>query len=194
MIEVLAKMIDRSLISALILVFVCFLTSSLKAHSGDQGGLFIVRGPESAPLSYRVDCPDTASKRRRGLMFRKSIPRDYGMLFVFPRKGIASMWMKNTAVSLDMFFINERGTIVHIAENTVPFSEEPIRPPQSVAGGVIAVLEVVAGSAAQKGIRVGHRVVHPAFPSSSLVLREVALKSPSCCEFRLGVPHPFMYE
>ncbi|MEY4269937.1 MAG: hypothetical protein RLZZ58_1153, partial [Pseudomonadota bacterium] len=84
---------------------------------------------------------------RQGLMFRTDIPVDGGMLFPFAKPRIASFWMKNTLVPLDMVFIRTDGSIDRIAENTIPESLEPV-----VSGGeVAAVLELAGGTAARLG-------------------------------------------
>ena len=72
------------------------------------------------------------------------------------------MWMKNTMIPLDMFFIEPDGRILRIAERTVPQSLTPI----PSRGRVQGVLELNAGSAARLGIGPGDRVLHPAFGSS----------------------------
>ncbi len=82
-----------------------------------------------------------------------------GMLFDFKKAVPVTMWMKNTILSLDMFFISENGTIVNIARNTEPFSLGYI----NSAGPVKGVLEVLSGTAKRLGIRAGDRVDHPMF-------------------------------
>lgn len=108
---------------------------------------------------FMVELAATPEQRSRGLMFRRSMPEDQGMLFDFERVQPVSMWMKNTYISLDMFFIDEDGTIVRIAERTEPLSERTIpsgRP-------VLSVLELNAGVADALGIEAGDRVEHPLF-------------------------------
>jgi uncharacterized protein len=92
-------------------------------------------------------------------MFRTDIARDGGMLFApYPPEGgaprEASFWMKNTPTPLDIVFIRPDGTIATIAENTVPFSEAPVRSGEPVS----AVLEILGGRAAELGIAPGDRV------------------------------------
>ena len=65
---------------------------------------------------------------QKGLMYRKSLPEDAGMLFDFKYEKPVSMWMKNTFIPLDMLFISNNKKIVHIAENTTPFSEKTVSP------------------------------------------------------------------
>jgi hypothetical protein len=69
------------------------------------------------------------------------------------------MWMKNTYVSLDMIFIRPNGTVARVAENTEPLSTRTV----SSGEPVLAVLEVVAGTAKRLGIKPGDRVEHPLF-------------------------------
>ena len=97
--------------------------------------------------------------RAQGLMYRRSLSPDRGMLFDFKRVEPVSMWMQNTYVSLDMLFIRPDGTIARVAQNTEPLSTRTIPSGEPV----LAVLEVVAGTAARLGIRAGDRVEHPLF-------------------------------
>lgn len=89
-------------------------------------------------------------------MFRETLAPDAGMLFIYPGRSRVSMWMKNTYVSLDMLFLDKDGTILHIAERTVPGSTAVI----SSRFRVKAVLEVVAGTVARLGLGEGDRVEH----------------------------------
>lgn len=97
---------------------------------------------------FRVEVARTEAEQEQGLMFRTSLPADGGMLFPFEKPKIASFWMKNTVIPLDMIFIRADGTIDRIAENTIPESLEPV-----VSGGeVAAVLELAGGTAAKLGL------------------------------------------
>ena len=108
---------------------------------------------------FDVELAQTFEQRAQGLMFRRSLPWDAGMLFLYQRAGRASMWMRNTLIPLDMLFIERDGRIAHIAQRTVPLSLTPIESP----GPVVAVLELNAGTTHRLGIEVGDRVLHPAF-------------------------------
>jgi uncharacterized membrane protein (UPF0127 family) len=113
--------------------------------------------------AFEVELALTGPQHAQGLMFRRSLAEDAGMLFLYSRAGTLSMWMKNTAIPLDMMFIAPDGYIVDVAERTVPYSLETIssRIPAS------AVLEVNGGTIAQLGIQPGDRVRHRAFGSGS---------------------------
>lgn len=106
---------------------------------------------------FSVDLAVTSEERQRGLMFRRSVPEFYGMLFDFKDEQEVQMWMKNTYVPLDMIFISGDGRIHSIAERTEPESERII----SSRGPVRAVLEVVGGTARKLGIEPGDRVAAP---------------------------------
>jgi uncharacterized membrane protein (UPF0127 family) len=92
-------------------------------------------------------------------MYRRSLAPDRGMLFDFKRVEPISMWMQNTYVSLDMLFIRPDGTIARVATNAEPLSTRTIPSGEPV----LAVLEVVAGTAARLGIKPGDKVEHPLF-------------------------------
>ncbi len=98
--------------------------------------------------SFNVEVARTSEEQARGLMFRTSLPADGGMIFPFPKPRIASFWMKNTLIPLDMIFIRADGSIDRIAENSIPESLDPV-----VSGGeVAAVLELAGGTAAKLGL------------------------------------------
>jgi uncharacterized protein len=103
---------------------------------------------------FTVEIAVTEQERERGLMFRKQLPEGQGMLFDFKREQEVSMWMENTYIPLDMIFIRRDGRIWRIAENTEPLSRAII----SSEGPVLAVLEVIGGTAKKLGIAPGDRV------------------------------------
>jgi uncharacterized membrane protein (UPF0127 family) len=96
----------------------------------------------------------TPAQQETGLMFRREVPADHGMLFVWDVPREVPMWMKNTLVPLDMVFIGPDGKVIHIAEDTVPQSLAQI----SSGGAVKATLELQAGITEKLDIRVGDKV------------------------------------
>ncbi len=114
---------------------------------------------EAGPQVFQVEVARTDTDRAQGLMFRRSLAPDRGMLFDFARVEPVSMWMQNTYVSLDMLFIRPDGTIARIAQDTEPLSTRTIPSGEPI----LSVLEVVAGTARRLGIKVGDRVEHPLF-------------------------------
>jgi hypothetical protein len=114
-------------------------------------------------FNFIVETADTPSKWRQGLQWRRHLDADAGMLFDFREPRPVSMWMKDTLISLDMVFIDERGVVVNVAENTVPLSTAVI----NSKGPVLAVLEVNAGTAARLGVHPGDHILHPLFSPQS---------------------------
>jgi uncharacterized membrane protein (UPF0127 family) len=102
---------------------------------------------------FTVELADDDSERARGLMYRRSMPRDAGMLFDFADETSVSFWMANTYIPLDMLFIRADGTIKSIAERTTPLSQRGV--PED---GVRYVLEINGGLSDELGIRPGDKV------------------------------------
>jgi len=118
----------------------------------------IVINTEHGPHTFRVEIAADPASQEKGLMFRKQMAPDDGMLFEFPRPSMEVFWMKNTILPLDIIFIRGDGTISSIAPNAVPYSTTPIPAIEPVR----AVLELNGGRAAQLGIEPDD-VVHHAF-------------------------------
>lgn len=108
---------------------------------------------------FQVELADKPSERSKGLMYRKSMPENQGMLFDFHVEGPVMMWMKNTYIPLDMIFVSRQGVVTHVAANTVPMSEEVI----SSGGPAYAVIELNAGVADRIGLKAGDQIRHRAF-------------------------------
>lgn len=111
--------------------------------------------------SFSVEVMRDDESRSRGLMFRRSMPSEHGMLFDFQKVERVAMWMKNTYLPLDMLFIRPDGSIARVATNTEPLSTKVIPSGEPV----LAVLELNAGTTAKLGIKAGDRVEHTMFGS-----------------------------
>ncbi|VTZ52384.1 conserved hypothetical protein [Methylocella tundrae] len=158
----LGRRAGRVLASALILTFLLvFATPQAEVLAGEAGAkierLDIVTASGAHP--FLVEVMRTESERERGLMFRRTLAADRGMLFDFETERPVQMWMKNTYLPLDMIFISRTGRVVGLAENTEPLSEAII----SSGAPAYGVLEVNAGSAARIGLKIGDSVRHPLF-------------------------------
>ncbi len=114
-------------------------------------------------FEFEIELALNARQWAQGLMFRRAMPAEAGMLFLYDREAERSMWMKNTHIPLDMLFIAADGRIESVVERTVPFSLEVI----SSRRPVKAVLEINGGTLQRLGIGVGDKVLHPAFASGS---------------------------
>ena len=108
---------------------------------------------------FRVYEAVSPEERRRGLMFVTDLAPDEGMLFDSGGVEPATMWMRNTPLSLDMLFVRPDGTIARIERETVPYSRRLIHSGTPVRG----VLEINGGIAVELGIGEGDRVLHPLF-------------------------------
>ncbi len=117
----------------------------------------------SGSQRFTVELATTPGQMAQGLMFRQSLAPDAGMLFDYQAPSMATMWMKNTLIPLDMLFVDAQGRIVNIHERAVPGSLATI----SAAAPVRAVIELNGGTAARLGIRPGDRVIFPIFGSGS---------------------------
>lgn len=101
-----------------------------------------------------VEIARTDRERQRGLMFRKSMPEDHGMIFLFEERENHTFWMHNTCIPLDMLFLDDDGTIVGIQENTPTMNDSTF----DVGCPSRNVLEVNAGFTRKYGIKAGQRV------------------------------------
>lgn len=109
--------------------------------------------------AFQVEIADNDATRERGLMDRRYMATDHGMLFEFDRDAPASFWMKDTYIPLDMIFIARSGVVTRIVANAEPLSERVI----PSGGPCAAVLELNGGTAASIGLKVGDKVRHPFF-------------------------------
>ena len=108
---------------------------------------------------FEVELARSPHEQAQGLMFRRELADDGGMLFIYDSDQTISMWMKNTLIPLDMLFIEGNGRIAKVVARTVPLSTRTISSDHLVRG----VLELNGGTAARLGIAPGDRVLHPVF-------------------------------
>jgi uncharacterized membrane protein (UPF0127 family) len=115
------------------------------------------------PHRFMVELAETPGQMEQGLMFRRSLAPDAGMLFDFKQPTVATMWMRNTLIPLDMLFVDQQGQIVNIAQRAVPESDQTI----AAVAPVRAVIELNGGTAERLGIKPGDRVLYPIFGNAS---------------------------
>lgn len=109
--------------------------------------------------AFKVEWAKTEAQKSRGLMHRKAMPLDHGMLLDYNPPRPAAIWMRNTLIGLDIIFIRADGTIESIFFGAKPHDETSM----PSKGEVRAVLEVNAGVARLLGIQPGDKVEHPIF-------------------------------
>ena len=124
----------------------------------------VLRAPDGRSTTVKVELAITPAERQKGLMFRKSMPADQGMLFIMDYEEPQYFWMKNTYIPLDMIFIDRSLRVVGVTEDARPLTLDP----RGVPAPSLYVLEVNAHFAAQHGIRAG----------STIELRGVPLQGP----------------
>jgi uncharacterized protein len=121
------------------------------------GELSVESGGRSHP--FKVWIAATEPRRNQGLMYVKSLAATRGMLFLFDAPQVATFWMKNTLIPLDLLFIAPDGRVIRVVESATPLSEATINSMGVVAG----VLEIAGGTSRRLGFKAGDRVDYPAF-------------------------------
>ena len=118
----------------------------------------LVLKTQKGDFRFKVEVADSETERNFGLMCRRGLAPEKGMLFDFgaPRPD-AAFWMRNTLISLDIIYVRPNGTVLSIARNARPHDETPLP-----AGGPVQwVLEVAAGRAGEMGVLPGDSVISP---------------------------------
>ena len=150
-------MIDSIRIFCFLLPFCAFLIGC-DSHvvSADERTNLSIELKNGEKLFFSVEIAETSEEMAQGLMNRKHLDADSGMLFLFPEQGFQSFWMKNTLIPLDVIFINQEGIIGHIHHYAMPkdLTSIPSQIPAHYA------LEINGGLSASKGIQVGQKVFH----------------------------------
>jgi uncharacterized protein len=141
------------------LAFVALVVASAGAPAIGEGLQLLEIVTSTGRHAFQVEVADSDESRQRGLMDRRYMAADQGMLFEFASNAPVAFWMKDTYIPLDMIFIGPSGTVTHIAANAEPLSERVI----PSGGPCMAVLELNGGTAASIGLKVGDRVRHPFF-------------------------------
>ena len=121
-----------------------------------DANLVVLNGAEGTDTLKTLEIEVVSNERgiTTGLMFRKSMEENRGMLFIFPDVDMRSFWMRNTHISLDIVFIDENKRIVNIQPNTTPMSDASV----PSTGPAKYVLEVNAGIAEKYGWKAGDRI------------------------------------
>ena len=132
-------------------LFLCLSLILIYSLKKDWGLTSITLSGKEKNISYFVEIADTPKKAEIGLMYRRSMPQNQGMLFIFPRPKIIQMWMKNTYIPLDMVFFNTQGQVICLHENAKPLDKSIITCPYPAS----KVLELNAGEIKAKNIQLG---------------------------------------
>jgi uncharacterized membrane protein (UPF0127 family) len=120
-----------------------------------RGPCVSIVGADGKPrATVAVEVASTGPQREVGLMFRKHLDDNAGMIFVFPNEAQRNFWMHNTPIPLDMIFADAKGVVTGIVANAEPFSDKLL----GVEGNSEYVLEVNGGFCAKNGIKPGDRL------------------------------------
>ena len=114
---------------------------------------------EDGSHEFLVEEAKTLDQQARGMMFRESMDADTGMIFEFAEPKVATIWMKNTSIPLDILFVRSNGKILKIEHSHQPYT---LRSTSSEAV-VAAVVELKGGESKARGIRPGDTVKHSFF-------------------------------
>lgn len=151
----------KSAVLALFLVVAGFVSMAMasapKAPNFDTVPLTITT-KDGAVHPFTVEVAVSTPQREYGLMFRTEMAHDHGMIFDFQTPQPVRMWMENTVLPLDMLFLDEHGTVTHIVENAVPYSQTII----DSGGPVTYVIELNGGIVKKLGLAVGDKTASPA--------------------------------
>jgi uncharacterized membrane protein (UPF0127 family) len=152
-------LIRNILVIKLMLTFyLCSISILTQAKEPELENLLITNS-DGATVTYNIEIARTSVQMKRGLMFRDYMPENQGMLFIYRPERAATMWMKNTILSLDILFIDKNGVIVNFTEKTTPYSLSTISSGQPIS----AVLELNAGQIQLNQFAIGDQVTHSLF-------------------------------
>ena len=107
--------------------------------------------------TVRVEVAKTSSQKSKGLMYRKELPQNEGMLFPFSYEGPHSFWMKNTLIPLDIVWLNSQKEVVHIEHSVPPCKKAPC-PGYSSPYKARYVIELNGGWSIENGLKLGDRL------------------------------------
>jgi len=119
-----------------------------------EGELAFLHQPGDTIVKIDVEIADDFAQRAQGLMFRREMDENQGMLFLFPHQELQSFWMKNTILSLDIIFVDDASRIVKIHKDAVPFDQGHY--PSEVPAQY--VVEVLGGFTERHGIKEGDMI------------------------------------
>ena len=107
------------------------------------------------PWVVKVEVAKSDPERERGLMFRRDLPADHGMIFLFQETTEHGFWMHNTLLSLDMIFLGDDRAVVGVVDHAAPQTDTP----RTVKKPSRYVVEVSGGEAAAHAVGPGTRAV-----------------------------------
>ncbi len=144
------------LVVSLCMIAMCFHAYANDTLQASELSQLSIQTQSGVSHKFEVEVAKTADQQRHGLMFRNTMPKNQGMLFIYDEPKILSMWMKNTYIPLDMLFVDKNGKVINIIKETTPLSLEVL----SSSRPAVAVLEINAGVSEELSIQAGDAVLH----------------------------------
>jgi uncharacterized protein len=152
-------MLFRRSFLALALILAAAPSIALETFTSSELTIETAKGPQK----FTIELALSDAQMEQGLMFRRNLAPDAGMLFDFKAPTNVAMWMKNTLIPLDMLFVDEHGQIVDIHERAVPLSLDTI----ATKAPARYAIELNGGTVARLAIKIGDRVTSPYFTRGS---------------------------
>lgn len=153
----------KRIVAAILMAFALCSAQAAQTAPAPQHSVHPISGLDVIPLTisqngkvhhFRVEVARTPAQQERGLMFRKKMGADEGMIFPEDPPRAATFWMKNTVIPLDIVFIGTDHRIINVSANATPYSLDP----RSSDGVVSGVLELNGGRLAELGFTPGAQV------------------------------------
>ncbi len=127
---------------------------STKIEFKHEGNLSLLNSTKSVIREIQIEIADNDFEQQTGLMYRKKMDNDKGMLFVFDKSEIKSFYMKNTYISLDIIYIDAENTIINIVKNAEPLNETSLYSDAPAK----YVLEINAGLSEKWDVKKGDKI------------------------------------
>ena len=141
-------------LAVVVLAVVAIVTLGLRTHPPGVGLSFVAADGTPRGGKLTVEIVAAPKTREVGLMYRKELAADSGMLFIYPKESIQTFWMHNTYVSLDMVFIDKDKVVVGFLENVPTLNDAP----RKIDKPSMYALELPAGTVAAHKISIGDKL------------------------------------
>ncbi len=135
-------------------IFVVLIILSYPANTSEEDNKLPIK---VNGLTIRVEVAKTTSQKSKGLMYRKELPQNEGMLFIFDYDGAHSFWMKNTLIPLDIVWLNSQKEVVHIEHSVPPCKKVPC-PGHASPYKARYVVELNGGWSIKNGLNLGDQM------------------------------------
>jgi uncharacterized membrane protein (UPF0127 family) len=126
----------------------------MKIEFKHEGTLQLIDSTTIVKKELQIEIADNAFEQQTGLMYRKHLDQNKGMLFIFDEMRVRSFYMKNTYIPLDIIYIDSDNTIINIVKNAEPLNEQSLPSDAPVK----YVLEINAGLSSSWDLKPGYKI------------------------------------